>query len=153
MNQFIFISDKHEVAAAFSDLQNFEKVSDILTKRFGFKIRNDRHGVFDFFYHNDFKENIIEYGGGELRVKNPTDAFIDKMVEIAHAFPSAKVLGSDGGWYVSSQDVRYPEVVLEDEVEAAITEENVSRTWSFLKIGMAVSTLFFLIAILNKYVF
>ena len=153
MNQLVFISDKADVAAAFSDLQNFDKVSQILTEQFGFKIRKDRHGIFDFFYHCDFKETIMEYGGGELRVKNPSDAFLERMIEIAQAFPSAKVVGDDGGWYDGSNDVRYPEIAVEDDIEAAITDEAVSRTWSFLKVGMAVSTLFCLAAVLNKFVF
>ncbi|PSJ81358.1 hypothetical protein [Neisseria iguanae] len=153
MNQLVFISDKADVAAACSDLQNFDKVSQVLTEQFGFKIRHDRHGIFDFFYHCDFKESIMEYSGGELRVKNPSNAFLERMIKIAQAFPSAKVIGDDGGWYVSSNDVRYPEIVLEDGIEASVTDETVSRTWLFLKVGMAVSALFCLAVVLNKFVF
>lgn len=153
MNQFVFVSDKKDVAAEASDLQNFDKVSRILTERFGFKIRYNRHGVFDFFYHSDFKENIIEYSGGELRVRNPSDPLIDRMTEIAAVFPSAKVLGDDGAWYVSGTEIYYPAASIEEGLAAAVTDETVSKGWRFLKIGMAVAALLILAVVLDKFVF
>lgn len=153
MTQLVFISDKAEVSAPFSDLQDFDKVCQVLTEKFGFKIRKNRHGIFDFFYHSDFRENVMEYGGGELRVNNPTDAFLERMIEIAHAFPSAKVLTDDGGLYLDNKDMLYPAIPLEDDTKAAPYEAALLRLWPFLKVGLTVSTLFFLAAALNKFVF
>ncbi|WP_416191884.1 hypothetical protein [Neisseria sp. CCUG12390] len=153
MNQLVFISDKAEVAAPFSDLQNFDKVCQILTEKFGFKIRKNRQGIFDFFYHSDFKENVMEYGGGELRVKNPTDAFLERMIEIAHAFPSAKVVSNDGGQYLDNKDMLYPAISLEDGAQPDPYEAVLQRMWPSLKVGMVVSALFFLAAVLDKFVF
>lgn len=153
MNLFVFISDKNSVAAADSDLQNFDKVSRILTERFGFKIRYNRHGVFDFFYHSDFKENIIEYGGGELRVRNPSDTLIERMTEIAAVFPSAKVLGDDGAWYVSGTEIYYPAASIEEELKAAVTDETVSKGRTFIKIGTAVAALLILASVLGRFAF
>lgn len=152
MNQLVFISDKAEVAAPFSDLQNFDKVCRVLTENFGFKIRRNRHGMFDFFYHSDFRENVMEYGGGELRVKNPTDAFLERMIEIARAFPSAKVVANDGTRYPDNKDMLYPAIAPAEDIEADPYEAVLLRLWPFLKVGMAVSALFCLAAALNKFV-
>ena len=139
MENLVFITDKTAVPSAQSKLQHFDSVKEILTTHFGFHCRYDKRGVFDFFYHHDYRENTLGYDGGELWAKNPTDEFLRLMLEIAAAFEPAKVMGSNGSWYAAPDDIRLPEMPSEDDEE--ISEENVEKAWTGLKITLVLLAL------------
>ena len=41
--------------------------------------------------------------------KNPTDDFLQLLIDISARFKDSKVIGDSGEWYVSLEDIRYPE--------------------------------------------
>lgn len=107
MSYLVVISDKHIVKNKPTVLDDFYALSNILTNNFGFKVQLDKDQKFDFFYHKNFPENILGYDDSVLWTKNPTDGFLQLLIEISNSIENTRVIGDEGEWYISLNEVRY----------------------------------------------
>ena len=61
------------------------------------------------FYNDEFPENILGYENSVLWTKNPTDDFLQLLINISNRIENSRVIGDDGEWYVSLNDIWYLE--------------------------------------------
>ena len=109
MSYLVTISDKHIIKKQPTLLDNFDSIFKLLTDEFEFKARIKEDGTFDFFYNDEFPENILGYENSVLWTKNPTDDFLQLLINISNRIENSRVIGDDGEWYVSLNDIRYLE--------------------------------------------
>ncbi|WP_165011054.1 hypothetical protein [Neisseria yangbaofengii] len=110
MSYLVMISDKHIIKKQPTLLDNFDAVFKLLTDEFGFKAQIKEDGDFEFFYNDQFPENILGYEDSVLWTKNPTDNFLQLLINISNRIENSRVIGDEGEWYVSLNEISYLEV-------------------------------------------
>lgn len=142
MSYLVTISDKHFSQDKAGLLADFTHISQVLINEFGFEIQTNEDGSLEFFYHNDFPENILGYEDSVLWTKNPTDDFLQMMINISNKIEGSKVIGDEGEWYVSLNEIRYSDSEPELKTNAFL---------EYLKAWTPAVILLFIFFILKKF--